>query len=82
MYCYTTGCVTSSRNVPEYLYIRTQLASSVVAVVGRDRLFGEAILRELSRAVVEIHLKSIAGEDISLDTSTFTEGLCQWWLKF
>ena len=33
-------------------------------------MFGEAILRELSRAVVEIHLKSSAGEDISLNTST------------
>ena len=54
----------------------------MLVVVGRDGLFGEAVLRELSRAVVEVHLKPSAGEDISLDTSTFTEGLCQWWLKF
>ena len=42
-------------------------------VVDRDRLFGEAILRELSRAVVEVHLKTSAGEDISLDTSTLNK---------
>ena len=73
-------------------YIRAQLASSLLVVLGRDRLFGKFVYaKEATGTIVEMNCCELlriivwlpATEDLSPKSSgsRLTVRLCQWPLK-